>query len=65
MCLGESFDLLGRSRRIMNGVQAVSGEFPWVVNIQTLITDTQNCMCGGSLINRRWFVTAAHCFENR
>ena len=42
--------------RIVGGEDALFGEFPWQVLIK--IASHQ---CGGSIINRRFVVTAAHC----
>lgn len=42
--------------RIVGGDDALFGEFPWQVLVK--IASHQ---CGGSIINRRFIVTAAHC----
>ncbi|XP_012585913.1 PREDICTED: chymotrypsinogen B2-like [Condylura cristata] len=44
--------------RIINGRDAVPGAWPWHVTLQT---PTGLLLCGGSLIDRRWVITAAHC----
>jgi len=46
--------------KIVGGVQAVRHEFPWQVS---LMYNGQH-MCGGTLIDSQWVITAAHCFEN-
>lgn len=38
--------------RIVGGTEAVENEFPWMVYLGD---------CGGSLINSRWVLSAAHC----
>ncbi|XP_054903962.1 chymotrypsin-like protease CTRL-1 [Poeciliopsis prolifica] len=44
--------------KIINGENAVSGSWPWQVSLQ----DKRGFhFCGGSLINKDWVVTAAHC----
>jgi len=42
--------------RIVGGTQATRGEFPWIVSIKV-----GSHICGGSIINTNWIVTAAHC----
>ncbi|XP_032621059.1 serine protease 27-like [Chelonoidis abingdonii] len=44
--------------RLVKGQDTVPGEFPWQASIQWGGAH----MCGGSLINDEWVVTAAHCF---
>nr|XP_039268100.1 A disintegrin and metalloproteinase with thrombospondin motifs adt-1-like [Styela clava] len=45
--------------RIVGGNDSFLGQWPWQVyiNIDTSI------ICGGTLINRNWVVTAGHCFK--
>uniref|UniRef100_A0A8C5QP67 Peptidase S1 domain-containing protein n=1 Tax=Leptobrachium leishanense TaxID=445787 RepID=A0A8C5QP67_9ANUR len=47
------------SGRIVGGTDAVYGEWPW----QVAVSDGQT-LCGGSLINEQWVLSAAHCFNN-
>jgi len=46
--------------KIVGGVVATAHEFPWQVS---LMYNGQH-MCGGTLIDKQWVVSAAHCFEN-
>jgi len=46
-------------KRIIGGHEARKGKWPWVVSLQ----DDGVHMCGGSIINRQWILTAAHCFK--
>ncbi|XP_046988440.1 serine proteinase stubble-like [Schistocerca americana] len=46
-----------RGARIVGGESAAPGEFPWLVSI----TRQGGHFCGGTLLTRRWVVTAAHC----
>ena len=47
------------SNRIVNGKEAPLGAFPYQVSLRK---DFRH-RCGGSIINNRWILTAAHCVQ--
>jgi len=50
-----------QSSRVINGVDANKGTWPW----QVLIRFMDDAHCGGSIISPFWVVTAAHCVEGK
>lgn len=47
--------------KIVGGVPAQKGAYPFQVAIFTTANGKDGMMCGGSLINMKWVLTAAHC----
>lgn len=45
---------------IVGGNPAPRGKWPW----QALIIEDGIHVCGGTLVNEKWVVTAAHCVED-
>ncbi|XP_063813213.1 acrosin-like [Pseudophryne corroboree] len=54
------------SSRIVGGNEAFPGSWPWLVSIQrrNLFIFYQH-FCGGSILNVKWVITAAHCFKDK
>ncbi|XP_054163350.1 transmembrane protease serine 9-like [Oppia nitens] len=53
---------IGISGRIVGGNEADIRDFPWMVSFQKTIGSKYEHICGGSIINPRWILTAGHCF---
>lgn len=47
----------GVEGRIVGGEDAVKGAWPWIASLRWL----RRTVCGGTLIDSQWIVTAAHC----
>lgn len=45
--------------RVVGGENAKPGQFPW----QVVLNDKMGAYCGGSIVNEKWVVTAAHCIK--
>lgn len=55
---------IGRRSRIVGGERARPSELPWQVGFRYDGPYSRtNIFCGGTLIDKKWVVTAAHCFE--
>ncbi|XP_064596446.1 transmembrane protease serine 3-like [Liolophura sinensis] len=48
------------SFRVVGGKPAQVAEFPWQVSVQVY----GQHVCGGTLIDRQWVLTASHCFDD-
>ncbi|KAK2503201.1 hypothetical protein MC885_003802 [Smutsia gigantea] len=55
MACGESW----KAPRVVGGEKASVESWPWQVSIQY---DKQH-ICGGSILDAHWILTAAHCFR--
>lgn len=53
-------DFLARGDRIVGGERAEKGQFPYQVSLRR----SGSHWCGGSILNRRFILTAGHCISN-
>ncbi|CAL8357729.1 unnamed protein product [Boreogadus saida] len=53
-----------RRRRIVGGDKSLRGDWPWQVSLWLKsLSKGNHPLCGATLINSCWVVTAAHCFK--
>jgi secreted trypsin-like serine protease len=51
--------IIPSTQRIVGGVEAIANSWPWIVSLQL-----RDHFCGGTLIDRRHVLTAAHCLTS-
>ncbi|GFS40434.1 u21-ctenitoxin-Pn1a [Nephila pilipes] len=49
--------------RIVGGDYALQGQYPWMVSLRERENHGFEHVCGASILNRNWIVTAAHCID--
>ncbi|XP_063397502.1 chymotrypsin-like serine proteinase [Mytilus trossulus] len=53
----------GLTSKIVGGSNADISDYPWQVSLQLRSSGSWYHICGGSIINNNWVVTAAHCVD--
>lgn len=48
--------------RILGGEKVIPGSWPWMASIRLKKAQPVGHLCGATVINRYWLLTAAHCF---
>merc|ERR1719370_2560167 len=48
---------------ISGGVEAIPNQFPWVVRMLVARSSVSIGCCGGSILDKRWIITAGHCCD--
>lgn len=48
-------------KRIIGGTEAAPGSWPWQIGMYY----SGKFVCGGSLVNKNWIITAGYCVKNR
>ncbi|XP_075696954.1 transmembrane protease serine 13 [Rhinoderma darwinii] len=55
---------LQKKSRIIGGTEANAGDWPWQVSLQVRTQRQYEHVCGGTIINNQWVLTASHCFSS-
>lgn len=57
----EKFRIAYSGGRIVGGENAERGEFPYIISIKWGILGTSQHVCGGTIVDEQWIMTAGHC----
>jgi len=54
----------GNSMYVIGGQDASPNQFPWQIQLRTTYTGKGTGLCGGTILNKNWIVTAEHCVQS-
>ena len=54
-----------KSGRVIGGKDTEVNEYPWMALLRRKSWSSRDFFCGGTLVDSRWILTAAHCIKQK